>query len=143
MPIDRKRRLLILGGMVCLGVLAVGGYLYAQSLGNRQSFRSAPVTRGPLTAAVTATGTLNAVITVQVGSQVSGQIKEMFVDFNSIVKKGQVIARINPALFEAQVTDGQSSEMVGEALTEGQRVIIGTGNAEQAGSPSGSPRLRL
>jgi hypothetical protein len=48
MPIDRKRRLLILGGMVCLGVLAVGGYLYAQSLGNRQSFRSAPVTRGPL-----------------------------------------------------------------------------------------------
>jgi hypothetical protein len=41
------------------------------------------------------------------------------------------------------ITDGQSSEVVGEALTEGQRVIIGTGNAEQSGSPGGSPRLRL
>ena len=41
------------------------------------------------------------------------------------------------------ITDGQSSEVVGEALTEGQRVIIGTGSAEQSGSPSGSPRLRL
>jgi len=89
MPIGRKRRLLIIGSAVCLGVLAVGGYLYAQSLSNRQAFRTAPVTRGPLTAAVTATGTLNAVITVQVGSQVSGQIKEMFVDFNSIVRKGR------------------------------------------------------
>ncbi|HEY4908124.1 MAG TPA: biotin/lipoyl-binding protein, partial [Methylomirabilota bacterium] len=100
MSIGRKRRLLIFGSAVCVGMLGVGGYLYAQSLNNRQAFRIAPVTRGPLTAAVTATGTLNAVITVQVGSQVSGQIKEMFVDFNSIVKKGQVIARINPALFE-------------------------------------------
>jgi HlyD family secretion protein len=124
MPIGRKRRLLILGGTVCLGVLAVGGYLYAQSLSNRQSFRTAPVTRGPLTAAVTATGTLNAVITVQVGSQVSGQIKEMFVDFNSIVKKGQVIARINPALFEAQVSQAKAQLDAAQAMVLNQQAVI-------------------
>ena len=124
MPIGRKRRLLILGGTVCLGILAVGGYLYAQSLGNRQPFRTAPVTRGPLTAAVTATGTLNAVITVQVGSQVSGQIKEMFVDFNSIVKKGQVIARINPALFEAQVSQAKAQLDAAQAMVLNQQAVI-------------------
>ena len=124
MPIGRKRRLVILGGTVCLGVLAVGGYLYAQSLSNRQSFRTAPVTRGPLTAAVTATGTLNAVITVQVGSQVSGQIKEMFVDFNSIVKKGQVIARINPALLEAQVSQAKAQLDAAQAMVLNQQAVI-------------------
>ena len=124
MSTGRKRRLLIFGSAVCLGVLAVGGYLYAQSLSNRQSFRTAPVTRGPLTAAVTATGTLNAVITVQVGSQVSGQIKEMFVDFNSIVKKGQVIARINPALFEAQVSQAKAQLDAAQAMVLNQQAVI-------------------
>jgi HlyD family secretion protein len=124
MSIGRKRRLLIFGSAVCVGMLGVGGYLYAQSLNNRQAFRIAPVTRGPLTAAVTATGTLNAVITVQVGSQVSGQIKEMFVDFNSIVKKGQVIARINPALFEAQVNQAKAQLDAAQAMDLNQQAVI-------------------
>ena len=68
----------------------------------------ARVERGPLTAAVSATGNLNAVITVQVGSQVSGQIKELLVDFNSIVKKNQVIARIDPEIFEAKVNQAKA-----------------------------------
>src|SRR5207249_9442842 len=65
---------------------AVWGYFYAQSRGNVPKYRLVRVERGPLTAAVSATGNLNAVITVQVGSQVSGQIKEIFVDFNSPVR---------------------------------------------------------
>ena len=51
-------------------------------------------------AVVSATGTLNAVTTVQVGSQISGQVKEIYVDFNTAVKKDQVIARIDPQTFE-------------------------------------------
>jgi len=58
-------------------------------------YRLARVERGPLTATVSATGNLNAVVIVQVGSQVSGQIKELLVDFNSIVKKNEVVARID------------------------------------------------
>ena len=74
----------------------VWGYLYAQSRNSSPKYRLAAIERGPLTAAVSATGNLNAVVTVQVGSQVSGQIKELLVDFNSLVKKGQIIARIDP-----------------------------------------------
>src|SRR5262249_12787507 len=91
-----KRRLIWIASIVLAPGLLTGGYLYTQGFGSRPAFRTATVTRGPLTAAVSATGTLNAVITVQVGSQVSGQIKELFADFNSQVQKDQVIARIDP-----------------------------------------------
>ena len=92
--------------VVIVAVLVGGGvlaYLYTQSRGNAPKYRVARVERGPLTAAVSATGNLNAVVVVQVGSQVSGQIKDLLVDFNSIVKKNQVIARIDPDIFEAKV----------------------------------------
>jgi len=92
--------------VVIVAVLVGGGvlaYLYTQSRGNAPKYRVARVERGPLTAAVSATGNLNAVVVVQVGSQVSGQIKDLLVDFNSIVKKNQLIARIDPDIFEAKV----------------------------------------
>lgn len=98
-----KRRLLWIAAIVLAAGLITGGYLYTQGIGARPAFRTAAVTRGPLTAAVSATGTLNAVITVLVGSQISGQVKELHADFNSLVKKGQVIARIDPEIFEAKV----------------------------------------
>ena len=68
------------------------------------TYQTANVTRGPITQAVTATGTLNPVLNVQVGSQVSGNISKLFADFNSQVKAGQVVAQIDPALFQATVT---------------------------------------
>jgi HlyD family secretion protein len=92
--------------------LAVGagawGYFYTQSRGNAPKYRLARVERGPLTSAVAATGNVNAVITVQVGSQVSGQIAALMADFNSIVRKDQVIARIDPAIFEAKVNQARA-----------------------------------
>jgi HlyD family secretion protein len=71
------------------------------------TYQSAPVTRGPITQAVTATGTLNPVQNVQVGSQVSGNIQKLFVDFNSTVKAGQVIAQIDPVVFQASVNQAE------------------------------------
>jgi HlyD family secretion protein len=62
---------------------------------------TAPVERGPIAAKVTASGTLSALVTVQVGSQVSGRVSELHADFNTPVKKGQLIARIDPQLFQA------------------------------------------
>jgi HlyD family secretion protein len=97
--------------VVVVAVLVGGGvvaYLYTQSGGNAPKYRMARVERGPLTAAVSATGNLNAVVIVQVGSQVSGQIKELLVDFNSIVKKNQVIARIDPDIFDAKVNQAKA-----------------------------------
>src|SRR5213593_946096 len=101
----RVLSLLIVAALAGAGVWA---YLYTQSIGNAPKYRLARVERGPLTAAVSATGNLNAVITVQVGSQVSGQIKELFVDFNSVVKKSQVVARIDPDIFEAKVNQAKA-----------------------------------
>jgi HlyD family secretion protein len=102
------RRLVSIVLMALLVAGGVGGYLYAQSRGNSPKYRLARAERGPLTAAVSATGTLNAVVIVQVGSQISGQIKELLVDFNSVVKKNQVIARIDPDIFEAKVNQAKA-----------------------------------
>src|SRR6266404_18610 len=71
------------------------------------SYQTAPVTRGPITQLVTATGTLNPVVNVQVGSQVSGNIQKLFADFNSKVKAGDVVAQIDPVLFQATVTQAE------------------------------------
>src|SRR6266404_1376652 len=71
------------------------------------NYQTAVVTRGPITQLVTATGTLNPVTNVQVGSQVSGNIQKLFADFNSEVKAGQTVAQIDPALFQAAVTQAE------------------------------------
>jgi HlyD family secretion protein len=102
------KRVLSLVLVVIVVAAAVWGYFYAQSRGSAPKYRTARVERGALTSAVSATGNVNAVITVQVGSQVSGQIAELLVDFNSIVKKDQIVARIDPALFEAKVNQAKA-----------------------------------
>src|SRR3989304_5868140 len=66
------------------------------------SYKTAKVERGHIESRVSATGTINAVITVQVGSQVSGTIKDLYADFNSKVKEGQVIAKLDQKTFSAQ-----------------------------------------
>jgi HlyD family secretion protein len=96
------------------------------------SFRTASVERGPIVSAVSTSGTLNAVITVQVGSQVSGQIKEMLADFNSEVKAGQVIARIDPETFEAKVRQAQAELDVARANIHIQRAGIERAEKELA-----------
>src|SRR5437667_660627 len=82
------------------------------------NYQTATVTRGPVTQAVTAAGTLNPVVNVQVGSQVSGNIAKLFVDFNSQVKAGQVVAQIDPALFQATVTQAEGDLANAQAALE-------------------------
>lgn len=81
-------------------------------------YRLAQLERGPLSAAVTASGTLNALVTVQVGSQVSGLIREIHADFNSAVKRGQVIARIDPETFESRVRQAEADLRAAENAAE-------------------------
>ena len=80
------------------------------------------MTRGAITQAVTATGTLNPVVNVQVGSQISGNIQKLFVDFNSPVKAGQVVAQIDPAVFQASVTQAEGDLANARAALELARV---------------------
>src|SRR5881275_14402 len=81
-------------------------------------FQTATVTKGAITQLVTATGTLNPVTNVQVGSQVSGNIAKLFADFNSEVKAGQTVAQIDPALFQATVTQAEGDMANAQAALE-------------------------
>lgn len=91
--------------LALLSVAAAGSILWMRtSLGTKRlRYDTATVTQRPITSRVTANGTLSALVTVQVGSQVSGRIQELFADFNSRVRKGQVLARLDPELFRAAV----------------------------------------
>ena len=90
--------------VLLLAALAAGGSYYF--FGRKEAaptYQTAPVVRGDLTQAVTATGTLNPVLNVQVGSQISGNIQKLFADFNSPVKEGEIIAQLDPAIYQAVV----------------------------------------
>src|SRR2546428_12203970 len=86
--------------------------------GGTANYQSTAVSRGAITQAVTATGTLNPVVNVQVGSQVSGNVAKLFADFNSQVKAGQVVAQIDPALFQATVTQAEGDLASAQAALE-------------------------
>lgn len=105
---DRRRRWAVAGGTALL-VLATGVWLVSRGRGGEAPvYRFAAVERADIESSVSATGTLGAVITVQVGTQVSGQVSAIYVDFNDRVRRGQLIARIDPALQEQAVRDAQA-----------------------------------
>src|SRR5919204_1779017 len=124
------RRISTLVIVAVLVGLGVWGYFYAQSRGASTKYRMGRVERGPLTAAVSSTGSLNAVTTVQVGSQVSGQIKELFADFNTMVKKNQVIARIDPEVFEAKVNQARADVESAQATVMNQAAQVEKAKAD-------------
>ena len=107
--------LLILGGGLFLGF---------RGTGNGQKFKTVRVTTGNIRATVTATGTMNAVITVLVGTQVSGMVKKLHADFNSPVKAGQVVAEIDPATFEAQVDNAKANLLQAKAMVEKDKAAL-------------------
>lgn len=102
-----KRALIALLVVVAIG--AGAGAYYIRRTGNGIQVNTLPVTRGDLIDTVGATGTLQAVISVTVGSQVSGNISWLGADFNSIVHKGDVVAKIEPSIFQAQVDQAKAS----------------------------------
>src|SRR6478672_11919441 len=105
--------------VIGIAVVIVIGLLFSRCRNDSaQHFQTVAVTRGPITQAVTATGTLNPVQNVQVGSQVSGNIQKLSVDFNSIVKAGEVIAQIDPVVFKATVTQAEGDVANGRAALD-------------------------
>ncbi len=95
--------------MAAVGAALLAYVFLGQDRTTSPHYRSAPVERGAVLSVVTATGTINPVVLVQVGSQVSGKIQSLHVDFNSVVKAGQEVARIDPAPFQARRDQAQAS----------------------------------
>jgi len=121
--------LVLLLSLVGAGVWA---YWFVHGRASASAYRFARVERGPLAAAVSATGNLNAVITVQVGSQISGQIKQLSADFNSVVRKGDVIARLDPEIFEAKVNQAKAELDSAKAAVLNQQAQIERSRADVA-----------
>jgi HlyD family secretion protein len=125
-----KRRSILIIGIVLLAA-AAGGYVWWKDpFATPPAYRTAKIERGTITAAVAATGTLNPVVSVQVGSQVSGQIKELYADFNSPVKKGQLIARIDPQSFSLRVNQAMADLEAARATALTQRSNLAALQAE-------------
>ncbi len=122
---DNQSRSWIKWIIVIFTVVAVivGGVWYFKSgKSDAPDYQTAPVARGDLTQVVTATGTLNPVVNVTVGSQVSGRISKLYVDFNSVVKSNEVIAEIDPSTYQAAVEQADADLANAKANLELQQV---------------------
>lgn len=106
---SRTWRLSLLVGLACLLLLGAVAWYWWTSGTEPVRYKAALVDRGPITSVVTATGTVNPVVSVQVGSQVSGKVAKLFADFNSIVKEGQVLAQIDQQPFKARVRQARAA----------------------------------
>jgi HlyD family secretion protein len=105
-----------LGLVVALGAGGAGYWRYrAKHEAPEISYKTAVVERRNIVGRVTASGTLSALVTVQVGTQVSGRIQKLFADFNSAVTKGQLVAKIDPALFDASVQQADANYLAAKA----------------------------
>src|SRR3954447_5544556 len=114
--------------LALLVVALIGGSVYAyyryKQTGPKASVTTAVVTRGDVVDTVGATGTLQAVKTVQVGTQVSGTIESLYADFNSLVKKGQVLARLDPSLFQTQIEQARANLIRSQAEVDRLKVSL-------------------
>lgn len=126
---NMKKMLIVIGSVA---IFAAAGYFALAKKDAAVKFKTEKVERGSIEETVTATGALNAIKTVEVGAQVSGMIKKLFVDFNSTVKEGELIAEIDPALFMAQLEQAKANlasaranvEKSTAALTDAERTMI-------------------
>lgn len=112
----KKSVISVIGILIIAAIAAI--FLFKSESNKEKGFKTEKAVRGGIVSTVTATGTVNAVTTVLVGTQVSGTIKNIYVDFNSSVKKGQVIAQIDPATFEAQVEQAKANLLSARASLE-------------------------
>ena len=130
-PRQTARKWLLAASVVV--VLAVGAAFYFR--GSAQpAYITAVIDRGDIEAAITATGNVNAVKTVQVGSQVSGNILALYADFNTKVKAGQLVARIDPAIFQAKVDQARAAVDSAKASVVSARASIAKAQSDIAGA---------
>jgi HlyD family secretion protein len=130
-----KRRVALV--VVAVALVALAGFYFYGDRANAAEYMTARVERGNLRNTVTATGTLQAVTTVQVCSQASGTISALYADFNSTVKKGQIIAQLDPSVMQAQVQQARANLQQAEAQLQSARAAVSQSHAGVAQSRAG------
>ena len=124
---SKKKHLII--GALGVAVLAAAGFYFWGGQASAAQYLTAKVERGNLRNTVTATGTLQAVTTVQVGSQASGTISALYADYNSVVKKGQVVAQLDPAVSKAQVDQAKANLQQAQASLQQAKAGVANSRA--------------
>lgn len=136
-------RWLWLGSGLTVAAVAGAAWLgWDSNAAKAPAWRSLPVERGPLTASVSSSGTLQPVTSVVVGSQISGQIRELLADFNSIVVAGQVIARLDPDSFAARVAQASANLEVAKAAVATQEAALVRSRADMAQVQANAASMR-
>jgi RND family efflux transporter MFP subunit len=125
-----NRRKLFFTGLITIILIGVAGFFYFGNKTNAAEFTTAKIERGNVRNTVSSTGTLKAVSTVTIGSQASGTISAIYADFNSTVKKGQVIAQLDPSTVQAQVTQAGANVRQVRANVENLRVGVDQARAD-------------
>lgn len=110
--------------IVILIVIGIFAFSARRQRASASQYFTASVETGPLRNVVNATGVVQTVVTVQVGSQVSGQVEELYADYNSVVKRGQLLAKLDPRNFQAQVENSSANVVAAQAR-------VRSGEAEQ------------
>ena len=112
-------------GLVSLIVLVIIWKLLSSTLGwSDPQYKTASVEEGPLSVTISASGTLNPVKSVQVGTQVSGMLQDIYVDFNDVVKKGQIIARIDPREWQARFEQAEANYILAKRNHDNNKMLI-------------------
>jgi HlyD family secretion protein len=148
MTVASGMRRILLIAILLIGVVVIGfGYSFSQGY-KKDVFITAPVERGTIATLVKATGTVEAVITVDVSSQLSGRIADVLVNFNDTVKAGQIIARLDPEIYAARVSEARAALSVAKATAllqkaSIQRAQVAVQNAETARRVEQAQRLVL
>src|SRR5262245_3330258 len=125
---SRRNRLLIGTGLGIVALIAVLFFVRGKAAAETE-YITKPAETGALRTVVNATGTVQPVFSVQVGTQVSGQVLEIYADFNSIVKRGQLLAKIDPRNLEAQVTNVQGRVDAARSAVRASQAERDTSNA--------------
>jgi HlyD family secretion protein len=125
--LSRKKSLIF--AAAGLAIAALAAYYFWGGQASAAQYLTAKVERGNLRNSVTATGTLQAVTTVQVGSQSSGTISALYADYNSVVKKGQVVAQLDPSVSKAQVDQARANLQQAQASVVQARAAVSNSRA--------------
>ena len=133
--LSAKKRLAVV--LAAAAVVAFAGFWFWGNSANAAEYMTAKVERGNLRNTVTATGTLQAVTTVQVGSQASGTISALYADFNSKVRKGQTIAQLDPSVTQAQVQQARANLEQAKAQLQQARASVAQSHAGVAVTRAG------
>ena len=137
-----RRRSLVVAAIL---ILLVGGIAFWILRGRTSAaeFITEPVARGSIRNEVNATGTVQALLTVLVGSQVSGQVESLYADFNSVVKRGQVLAKLDARRYQAAVTEAQANLLATQARVHTAEADLNSAIANRASSQANAESARV